>query len=170
MGGNMGNATSRQKCPMRPIAQFKTPWLLCDLLFRCGGQFDLGGWAGWAVRAGMGWDVRRCVALRCAALRCVCDGQSVGSFVVDRSPYFFAPLRQTVFVLPLSLQPVFRLSLSSRLMQARLDSTGLDSGPVNNTHAAMQPRRDTRRSLGGGVVWWWILGLLWGPDLLAPFL
>lgn len=140
--GNMGNATSRQKCPMRPIAQFKTPWLLCDLLFRCGGQFDLGGWVGCACWDGMGCAAMRCVALRCAALRCVV---TVSQVAVDRSPYFFAPLRR--FVLPLSLQPGFRLSLSSRLMQARLDSTGLDSGPVNNTHA-MQPRRDTRRSLG----------------------
>lgn len=64
----MGNATSRQKCPMRPIAQFKTPWLLCDLLFRCGGQFDLGGWVGCACWDGMGCAAMRCVALRGAAL------------------------------------------------------------------------------------------------------
>lgn len=83
---------------MRPIAQFKTPWLLCDLLFRCGGQFDLGGWVGWAC-AGMGWDVRRCVALRGAALCCdrlavnhslSQSSQEVGSLLIDR-PIFLPP-------------------------------------------------------------------------------
>lgn len=66
-GGNMGNATSRQKCPMRPIAQFKTPWLPCDLLFRCGGQFDLGGWVGGMYV--LGWDGMCGDAMRCVARR-----------------------------------------------------------------------------------------------------
>lgn len=51
-------------------------------------------------------------------------------------------------------------------MQAWLDSTGLDSGPVNNTHA-MQPRRDTRRSLGAVVLWW--IGTVLGPRSFGPF-
>lgn len=55
----------------------------------------------------MGQDVLRCV---------VTD-------VVDRSPYFFAPLLDVSLLL--SLQPVLRLALSSRFDAgpARLDST-----------------------------------------------
>lgn len=90
---------------------------------------------------------RRCVALRCAALCCVVTVNQVKSrtLLIDR-PIFLPP--PSTFVLPMSLQPVFRLSPQLAIdAGSALDSTGLDSGPVNNTHA-MQPRRDTRRSLG----------------------
>lgn len=154
----MGNATSRQKCPMRPIAQFKTPWLLCDLLFRCGGQFDLGGWVGWAC-AGMGWDVRRCVALRGAAL--CCDrlavshslGQPRGRVVVDRSPYFFAPPSTIrLAVVPAACcPPVAQLAIDAGL--ARLDRTRLRSCEQHTCNAA-QTRHPQKLGSGSVVVDW----------------
>lgn len=116
---------------MRPITQFKTPWLPCDLLFRYGGQFDLGGWVGCYV---LGWVGIGCVAaMRCVALRgavLCCDRQSVKSrtLLIDR-PIFLPPLRRLCCRCPCSLFSACRLSSRLMQMQARL-STRLDSTQV----------------------------------------
>lgn len=114
---------------MRPITQFKTPWLPCDLLFRYGGQFDLGGWVGCYV---LGWVGIGCVAaMRCVALRgavLCCDRQSVKSrtLLIDR-PIFLPPLRRLCCLCPCSLFSAWSPQLAIDAGSA-LDSTGLDSG------------------------------------------
>lgn len=52
-------------------------------------------------------------------------------------------------------------------MQALLESNGLDSGPVNNTHANAAQTRHPQK-LGSGVVLWWI-GTVLGPRSFGPF-
>lgn len=113
---------------MRPIAQFKTPWLLCDLLFRCGGQFDLGGWVGCACWDGLGCAAMRCVALRCVALRCAALRcvVTVSQVAVDRSPYFFCPPSTfCLAVVPAAcFPPVAQLAVDAGSAgSTRLDST-----------------------------------------------
>lgn len=158
----MGNATSRQKCPMRPIAQFKTPWLLCDLLFRCGGQFDLGGWVGCTCWDGMGCAAMRCVARRCAVF--VTVSQSGRSLLIDR-PIFLPPFDGfCLAVVPAAcFPPVAQLAIDAG--SAALDWTRLRSCEQHTCNAA-QTRHPQK--LGSGVVLWWI-GTVLGPRSFGPF-
>lgn len=116
------------------------------VVFRYGGQFDLGRLGVlWDVP---GWDGMCCVVWRrrvdvARRLRCVVTFRSTSQstqlfnqyrpFVAcrsDRPIIIFAPLVDVYFVLPLSLQPVFRLVASERAVDAGYGSTRPDSTQV----------------------------------------